>query len=65
MNTMKDAFDKAYIKKLSEIHELYTRSNLYTPLRYKVGFIILMLSTPRLSSKGIEEARKVLKAKGW
>lgn len=65
MNTMKDALCKAYIKKLSKIRELYTRSTLHTPLRYKVGFVIYMLSTPSLSTKGIEEARKILKSKRW
>ena len=60
MNTLKDAFDKAYIKKLSEILELYTRSTLFTPLRYRVAFAIYMIVTPRLHDKGIKEARDIL-----
>lgn len=61
MNTLKDAFDKAYIKELIKIRNLYTRSGLFTLLRYRINFVIYMMSVPSLHDKGIHEARRILK----
>lgn len=60
MELMKDAFIKAYTEKLLGIRELYSRGNIYHALRYRVGFLIYILSTQKDVMPAIEEANKIL-----
>lgn len=60
MELMKDAFIKAYTKKLLGIKALYTRSNIYHTLRYRIGFLVYMLSTQKDYLPVIEEAERII-----
>ena len=60
MELMKDAFIKAYTEKLLGIRELYSRGNIYHTLRYRVGFLIYMLSTQKDIMPVIEEADRII-----